>query len=389
MQTAAIASEERVPALGPAVAGLLALGVLIGIGRFVYTPILPLMGESLGWSKLVAGGVASTNFAGYLAGALFAVGALPGSRSLWLLGSLVASSATTGVMGLTRAVPLFLALRFAGGVASAIGLILVSAIVLEALAQARRREFSSILFAGVGCGIAISAALVSGLRATGASWQELWFASGALSLAGTVSTALLLPREPEAGSEVRQASANAPAGGLASLIVAYGLFGFGYVITATFLVAIVRGNAVLRLLEPEIWIVFGLAAVPSVALWSGVGRWIGVSRGYALACLVEAAGVAVSVAWRTEAGAFLAAVLVGGTFMGLTSLGLIRGRLFGGGDARRALALMTSAFGLGQIIGPSFAGALYDRLGSFAVPSGVAAAALMLAAALTGLGQRG
>jgi hypothetical protein len=200
---------------------------------------------------------------------------------------------------------------------------------------------------------------------------------------------VLLPSSDASAGAARLApKPAAPPRGLPAMVAAYGLFGFGYVITATFLVAIVRGSAALRPLEPEIWIVFGLAAVPSVALWRRVADRIGLPGAYALASLVDAAGVAVSVLWRSPTGVFLAAVLVGGTFMGLTSLGLIRGRQFGGGDARRVLALMTSAFGLGQIIGPSFAGWLYDALGGFGVPSGIGAAALVLAAALTGLGPQ-
>ena len=80
---------------------------------------------------------------------------------------------------------------------------------------------------------------------------------------------------------------------------------------------------------------------------------------------------------------FVAAILVGGTFMGITALGLIQARALATGDPRRALALMTGAFGLGQIVGPAFAGIVSDRLGSFTVPSITAAVALLFAAALT------
>jgi predicted MFS family arabinose efflux permease len=379
------ASHVNVSPWGTAVAGLLALGVAVGIGRFVYTPILPLMVEALGWTRLTAGIIASANFGGYLVGALLAAGPLPGSRRLWLIGALLASSATTGLMGVPASLPAFLALRFIGGVASAFGLILISAIVLEVLARAGRAELSSVLFAGVGCGIAVSATLVSALRAIGAGWSELWVASGIAALAGTIGTALLLPREcwREIAAPKVSAGFSLRLAGLPRLIAAYGLFGFGYVITATFLVAIVRGSRILRPLELEIWIVFGLAAVPSVAIWNRIARPIGVARAYAVACIVEAVGVVVSVAWQSIFGVFLAAVLVGGTFMGLTSLGLIRGRHFGGGDARRVLALMTTAFGFGQMIGPSFAGALYDRFGNFAVPSAFAVLALVAAASLS------
>lgn len=377
-------SEGSVSPWRAAVAGLLALGVAIGVGRFVYTPILPLMVQALGWTGFTAGLVASANFAGYLVGALLAAGPLAGSRKLWLIGALLASAATTGLMGATSSVDAFLALRFVGGVASAFVLILISAIVLEALVRAGRPHLSSVLFAGVGSGIAVSAAMVSLLRAAGAGWGALWVATGIASLGAAIGVVMLLPAERRHGERRsdRPSLDEASRRGLWRLVGAYGLFGFGYVITATFLVAIVRGNPHFRPLEPEIWVVFGLAAVPSVVLWNDVAGRIGIARAYAIASVLEAVGVAVSVAWQSMAGVFLAAVMVGGTFMGLTSLGLILGRRFAGGDARRVFALMTSAFALGQIIGPSFAGWLYDRLGSFDVPSLAAAAALVAAAGL-------
>ena len=380
---APVASAMTVP-LRAALGGLLALAVGIGIGRFVYTPILPPMMAGLGLSKFTAGLIASANFAGYLAGALFTAGAwLPGSRRGWLLGGLVGSAVTTGAMGLVHSLAAFLALRFAGGVASALVLILVSAVVLERLAAAGRPDLSSVLFAGVGVGVAASALLVSAARALGQDWAALWLGSGALSLLGAAGAAALIPPEAPPRPAPTTGAGGRPDRRLLRLAIAYGLFGFGYVITATFLVAIVRATPAIRALEPVVWVVFGLAAVPSVALWGALGRRIGIPRAFALAALVEALGVLASVAWPSAAGVFLAAVLVGGTFMGLTALGLMRGRMLAPGEPRRVLALMTSAFGLGQIVGPSFAGALSDRLGGLAVPSLVAAAALAVAAALS------
>jgi hypothetical protein len=92
--------------------------------------------------------------------------------------------------------------------------------------------------------------------------------------------------------------------------------------------------------------------------------------------------VLASVAWPTTLGVFLAAILVGGTFMGLTALGLMGARARAIGDPRRALALMTGAFGVGQIMGPIFAGFVSDRLGSFTASSIVAALGLLAAALL-------
>src|ERR1700676_1792748 len=103
-------SSFRSP-LSVALGGLIAMAVGLGIGRFVYTPILPPMLAALGLSKSTAGLIASANFAGYLIGALGALGAqLPGSRRTWLLGALLVSAATTAAMGLTISVAAFMVL---------------------------------------------------------------------------------------------------------------------------------------------------------------------------------------------------------------------------------------------------------------------------------------
>ncbi len=371
-------SEVGLTAFG----GLIALAAAIGIGRFVYTPILPAMMSGLGLSKSAAGLIASANFLGYLLGALLAAWPnLPGSRRVWLLSALAVSAITTAGMGLVSTMPLFLSLRFIGGGASAIVLVFASAIVLE------RQAPSALHFAGVGSGIAISAVLVALLLQDARSWQSMWLASGGLCLVALLAVATFIRDTAAPSRQTAQSASRTTAPALVRLVVAYGLFGFGYVITATFLVAIVRTTPSIRALEPVIWMVFGLAAVPSVALWARIATRLGIPATFAVACVVEACGVLASVAWPTATGAFASAILVGGTFMGLTALGLVRARALAAGDPRRVLALMTGAFGVGQIVGPSFAGMLSDRLGSFAVPSLTAVAALLIAAILEGAGR--
>jgi len=371
-------------AISTAIGGLLAIAAAIGIGRFVYTPILPPMIEALGLSKAQAGLIASANFLGYLIGALLAaMPTLPGSRRLWLLCALTVSSLTTAAMGLSGTIPTFLVLRFVGGAASAFVLIIASTVVLERLAKAGRGGLSALHFAGVGSGIAVSAALVAAMLLLGHDWRSLWLASGAVSLLALLAVAILLPDRAATTALFPARGADAAVdAGLPRLIIAYGLFGFGYIITATFLVTIVRVTPVIRALEPLIWIVFGLAAAPSVALWAWIARQLRIPAAFALACVIEAAGVLASIAWQTASGILVAAILVGGTFMGITALGLIQARAIATGDPRRALAMMTGAFGLGQIIGPVFAGIVSDSLGSFTVPSIAAAVALLLAATL-------
>ena len=352
----------------------------IGIGRFVYTPILPPMVEALSLSKAEAGLIASANFVGYLMGALLAAVRLPGSRRAWLLIGLALNAVCLAAMAMTSSLPLFLLMRLGAGIASAFCLIFSSALVLDRLAAAGRSGLSALHFAGVGIGIAVSAALVATLGA----WQSMWLASAALALVAAVGVVVMVPAEDAPSSIAAGAAARSgysPA--FMILAAAYFLFGFGYIITATFLIDIVRGSPAIRHLEPYAWVLVGLGAAPSVVLWGALGRRIGILPAFAVASLVEAAGVAASVLWLQTMGVVIAALFLGGTFMGLTALGLIGARETGTGDPRGRIALMTASFSVGQILGPSFAGLAYDATGSLAMPSLIAVAALVVAALLS------
>jgi predicted MFS family arabinose efflux permease len=339
--------------------------------------------EDLGMSKTMAGALASANFGGYLAGALVAATSmLPGPRRRWLLTALLVSAITTGAMGVLDSTAAFFVLRFVGGFASALVMVFASALVLDRLSIAGRLQFSAVHFAGVGAGIAVSAILVSGVLAAGGNWRSLWIACGLLCLLGLAIVYALIPDRSESSGSPTSDSARKNSG-LRNLVVAYGLFGFGYVITATFLVVIVRASESLRSSEPVVWLLVGLSAAPSVALWGWLARKLGNAKAFALACALLAAGVAASVLWSVVPGIVACAVLLGGTFVGITALGLIEARRLSQGDPRPTLAVMTASFGLGQILGPTFAGYMHDLTGTFLMLSLGAAGALLLAATLT------
>ena len=141
-----------------ALAGLLSLVVAIGIGRFVYTPILPYMTAGLGLTKSQAGLLASANYLGYLLGALtVARQAPPGDQRRWLLGALAVSGLSTCAMALTTGLAPFLLLRFANGIAGALAMVLGSSLVMDRLAIAGRAGWASLMYVGVGGGVTISA----------------------------------------------------------------------------------------------------------------------------------------------------------------------------------------------------------------------------------------
>jgi predicted MFS family arabinose efflux permease len=357
--------------------GLLAMASAVGIGRFVYTPILPHMVDALHLSKSQAGLIASANFIGYLAGALLAAFRLPGTQRGWLMAALAANVACLAAMGLTTDMATFLVLRAVAGLASAFALVFSSALVLNRLAVAGHGGLSAVHFAGVGTGIAAASALVACL----ADWRDMWFASAAMALLASIAVTIMVPAD-RPGAAAPTAAKTQRSAGFWFLLAAYGLFGFGYIITATFIVQMVRGTQEIAGLEPYIFILFGLSAAPSVALWTRLGTRIGILRTFAIAAIVEAVGVAASALFLSPATVILTSLFVGGTFMGLTALGLVAARE-GGGDPRGRIALMTASFSFGQILGPSFAGYVYDLTGSLAVPSLAAAAALVIAALLS------
>jgi predicted MFS family arabinose efflux permease len=363
--------------------GAIALASAMGIGRFAYTPILPEMVAALHLSASEAGLIASANFAGYLIGALMAAAAVFAPRRRdWLLGALLVSALSTGAMAASSSLVAFALLRFAGGFASAFALVFTSSLVLDRLSETGRGHMAGHQFAGVGAGIAISAVLVAQLAAHHVAWQWQWLVCAALSVLALAAVAILIPPRPNRVASNGGSNGATLGGALAALIVSYGLFGFGYVITATFLVQLVRTNPAIMPLEPYVWMIVGLAAVPSVPLWTRVGRRFGTGEAYAIASVVLALGVLASVLWIAPAGVLLAAILLGSTTIGITVMGLVGARRLAAGAASRIIGLMTASFGLGQIIGPIFAGWVHDLTGTFLLPSVAAAALLAISAGL-------
>ena len=237
-------------ALSLSIGGLLAMAAGIGIGRLVYTPILPPMVEALSLTKSQAGLIASANFLGYLAGALLAAVRLPGSRRFWLLASLAVSAICLSGMGLTTTMPVFIALRLVAGAASAFVLIFSSALVIDRLSAAGHSGLSAVHFAGVGVGIAVSAVVVAMLLHAGVAWTMLWFASAAFAAAGSLAVIWLVPPDETAAQTAQRPAGTRLSADFVALLLSYGLFGFGYVITATFIVDMVRGTSALAHLEP-------------------------------------------------------------------------------------------------------------------------------------------
>ena len=368
-----------------AIGGAVALAVAMGIGRFIFTPILPFMEADLGWSKSDSGLVASANYLGYLFGALAAAWMrLPGGARYWFLSALLASALTTAMMAVVQGMTVYLAVRFASGVSSAFVLVLASSLVLARVMRVGRPGLFSLHFSGVGSGIAVTGVLVSVLAASGAAWPAFWLAGGALGVVGWLLAMRLVPAGDDEADDpsVSRQHMGALEEPMRRLIVSYGLFGFGYVILATFISAMVRDTPDIQWLESSIWIIVGLAGAPSVAIWSVIARRWGYGFTYVAAALVQAVGTLICVQGTAPAVIF-GAMTLGGTIVALTAIGVIHARNLTPHDPRLVLGLMTGAFGLGQVVGPIFAGLIGDATGSLSWALAGASLALVGCAVLT------
>jgi predicted MFS family arabinose efflux permease len=388
------------------VAGALSLVVAMGIGRFAYTPILPAMQERFGLTSAAAGALASANYLGYLLGAILAAFVPPGRpQGIMLRASLALAASTTVLVGLSTSFPAWLALRFLAGLASAGVLVFASAAVLGELACRGRPGLSGLFYSGVGLGVALSGLVVlplNGLLLAGspAAWRADWLLLGALACALVVPCWAWLPGglDTSAG-EARTAGRSLPAATLPVVLLgfAYLLFGAGYIVTGTFLPAIVEGLPGLGGLGAGVWVLVGLAAAPSTVLWARVASRTGFAAALTLAHAALAVGVALPVLSHGAWAAALSAALFGGTFMGITALALAYARrLAGAARADLALGALTAAFGTGQVLGPLAAASLADAAGNFGTAL-VAASAVVLAGGVlvaaagyfgTGVGER-
>jgi MFS family permease len=354
----------------------------MGVGRFVYTPILPLMQDQAGLSASAGALLATANYAGYLVGAVVGIvaPAVVGSRSALRVG-LVGLVATLAAMPVVSGTAAWFALRFGAGVASAV-VFVIAVSALLAHPDRRAARLAGWGFGGVGAGIALSGLLVLLLRSTALStWRDAWWSAAALALLLTAAAWSLAPHARGGPVEPRPRAAPRAGRPFGALLVAYSLEGVGYIIAGTFLVAAI-GQASPGGTGTAAWVLVGLAAVPASAGWAALARrWSGPTA-LLVALLLQAVGIALPAVSGEPAAALVSAVLFGATFLAVASLALAIGAQLG---FPRAVALLTTGYSVGQVLGPLVVTPLLDGGYRDALLLG---AAVVLAAAVAAVAVR-
>lgn len=386
--SAAQAGRDTAGPLAVALAGLVSLALAMGIGRFAFTPLLPMMLHDGTLTLAEGGALATMNYIGYLVGAVLCLFIRPDPVRM-VRGALALTVVLTLAMALPGGMPAWLAWRTVAGIASALVMVYGTAWCMQRLAELGHPTLGGLMFCGPGIGIVVTGLSAFGMVA--AQWQATW---GWITFA-VLGLLLLLPVWRVYGSPApaaQHATGHAAANGTPptprldletwALTLAYGLAGFGYIITATFLPVIARHAMPGTVWADLFWPILGAGVAVGAWLATRVGMHHDNRRMMMVLYTLQAAGVGVAALWPTVAGFALSSLLVGLPFTALVSFAMREARRLWGTRASKLIGLMTAAYAIGQIAGPPLATALVVRTGGFAASLGVAALALLAGAVI-------
>lgn len=360
---------------------ILAIGM--GLGRFLFTPLLPAMLDER-WITLEQGGwLASINYFGYLAGSILLSGIHPGDTRAfrrWIHAGLVLTVLLLVAMGLGLPFWLACVVRFGAGMASAVLLVFGSMYLLSMSSAPKVR---AALFGGVGSGILLSGEFSQWLLHHGFSAAAVWMLCGLLAL--LLGLYVWFMRFEQAAPAAATSAAPVqvlPESFWLVLVLAYGLVGYGYIINATYMPVFVKSLISDPLIVGHVWSLVGLTALPSCFVWVWLGQRYGNLPVLIWNMVIQAVGVALIALWPTPLGVLLSAASLGGTFMGTTALALPLGRSVTHPRRINIVALLTALYGVGQIGGPLAAVWLHKTFSSFTPAILSAALALLIGAAM-------
>lgn len=349
-------------------AGIASLVVMLGVARFAYTPMLPLMQQQAGLGVAEAGWLATFNYAGYLIGALAtALINDPYLKTRLFRAGLLLALLTTAIMATTTNLWLWSASRFLAGLSSAAGLLLGSGLILNWLIRNGFRSELGVHFSGMGIGIFATALLVDRLS-DGQDWAQLWWLLTALGVALTIPIWLWWPKADTTqatrlGEKMQDRAP--PKTFMRLFMLAYFCAGVAYVVSITFISAIVDDMPSLQGKGSWAFMALGLGAAPACIFWDRVARRLGDFNALICAGVLQLCGILMPVLWPSMLPVLFGAALFGGTFIGMVSLVLtMAGRYYPTRPAKM-MGKMTISYGVAQIIGPALTGVIAEHSGSY------------------------
>ncbi|MDM2932106.1 MFS transporter [Citrobacter sp. Cu233] len=368
--------------LSTAVFGMIVLTLGMGIGRFLYTPMLPVMLHEGLFTFSQLSLIASANYAGYLVGSLlFSFGIFSAVNKLRVL-LLVSALLTVMLIFLMAKVTqpeIILLIRFLAGVASAGMMIFGSMLVLQ---HTHHPFVIASLFSGVGVGIFIGNEYVIAGVFYALNSHVLWIGAAIISAILFVILTMLLPKDNHMISPVKAAVGVESDIQWWNLALLYGLAGFGYIIVATYLPLMARGGGN-TFLADHIWSIVGLAIIPGCYGWLWAARKWNILFCLSANLIVQASCVVMAIFINSPLLLTISCIGFGGTFMGTSSLVMPLARKISAPKKINLLGLVTLTYGIGQILGPLVVSVFQSNKNGMTYSILLGAVSLFIAAAIS------
>lgn len=349
------------------IAGICSLIVTVGVARFSYSLLLPVMQEGAGLTDLGGGWLASTNFMGYMFGVLVAASMHNLNYKYNLHRAyLILSVVTSAAMVMTTDITTWAILRFLAGICASGGFIIASGLVLKSLVKNNHRAELGIHFAGAGLSIVITSLLFEAMQVLSADWQQQWLALSVLAIVFAVPAWLWMPHPSTESKNQETVKDNPPSKTFKSLMMlAYFCAGYGYAVSSTFIVDIVESTKGLQGQGGFVFLLIGLAATPAALIWDRIARRFGCLRTLIAAYLLQVTGIILPALNDNLPAAIISALLFGGTFIACVSLVLTMAGKFFPSDPAKFMGTMTLSYGAAQIIAPVCTGYIVESYGSY------------------------
>lgn len=361
-------------------AGISSLIVTVGVARFSYSLLLPIMQDGAGLTELGGGWLASTNFMGYMSGVLLAA-SLHNMNYKYNLHRLylILSVLTSAAMVMTTDMVSWAVLRFIAGVCASGGFIIASGLILKWLVKHHHRAELGIHFSGAGLSIIITSLLVEFMLTISADWQQQWLALAVMAAVFAIPAWLWMPHPFIDGQVGGTAKDTPPSKVFKSLMMlAYFCAGYGYAVSSTFIVDIVERVEGLQGQGGLAFLLVGLAATPAALIWDRIARRTGYIKALIIAYILQAIGIILPAINDSLPVVILSALMFGGTFIACVSMVLTMAGKFYPSNPAKFMGTMTLAYGAAQILAPVCTGYLTETFGSYDIGLYVSAAIVMI-----------
>ena len=347
------------------IAGICSTLIAIGFGRFIYTPILPNMQNDLNLSSTTMGIISSYNYFGYLVGSIIPI--------IWkfrnfkniIVVSSICSVITIYLMGFTTDLKIFMALRFLCGISSAFGFVFTISLMFNLFNDLKNKTLQLYHFCGIGLGIVVGTITIWVTSTSYFFWNHQWMIVGFMGILLCIPIILYTPKQTFLKIDKSAPSENKFTLDFFSITFGYFFFGVGYIIFGTFISAIAKDLFEISSYQYLSWIIVGIFAIPSVLIWDLVSKKIRTDFLLFFSCLTVALGVSI-LFFNNNLNYFLiSCILYGLGVPGSVALVLVEGKKRFIGNVNISVAIMTTAFSVGQILGPFVSGILIDSKGDY------------------------